>query len=91
MTETIEPPSFNEQLRALRKGESLAKAERFQVGDPGAEHINAALQRMRGTVNAAVSRIRKKTGHNFRVESGAMLTDDNSGMIAVVTVTRTFA
>ena len=80
-------PSFNAQLRALKKGESLAKAERFELGEEMAEPINDVLARLRRTVNAATSRVRA-TGSNFRVESGTMITNDNEAVIAVVTVTR---
>jgi len=79
--------SFNAQLRALERGESLAKAERFDIGTPEAKDINETLQRLRRTVNAATSRIRAD-GSNFRVESGALITSDNEAIIAVVTVTR---
>jgi hypothetical protein len=81
-------PSFNAQLRALRPGESLAKAERFTIGSPQASEVTDALSRMRRTVNAAVSRIRESTGSNFRVESGAMITSDNEAVVAVVSVSR---
>jgi hypothetical protein len=81
-------PSFNAQLRALKKGESLAKAERFSIGDPDASNITDALSRMRRTINAAVSRIREATGSNFRVESGALITSDNEAIVAVVSVSR---
>ena len=81
-------PSFNAQLRSLARGQSLARAERFEIDEPPASGINDVLMKMRRGINAAVSRIRESTGSNFRVESGVMLTDDNSAMIAVVTVTR---
>jgi hypothetical protein len=81
-------PSFNAQLRALSKGESLARAERFDIDEPPLNGVNDVLMKMRRGINAAVSRIRESTGSNFRVESGVMLTADNEAMIAVVTVTR---
>lgn len=81
-------PSFNAQLRGLSRGESLARAERFEIDSPPSDGINDVLMRMRRGINAAVSRIREATGSNFRVESGVMLTADNTAMIAVVTVTR---
>jgi hypothetical protein len=81
-------PSFNAQLRALKKGESLAKAERFSIGNPEAGNVTEALSRMRRTINAAVSRIREATGSNFRVESGALITSDNEAIVAVVSVSR---
>ncbi len=84
--ETI--PSFNAQLRALKKGESLARTKRYQLGQADAAEITTALHAMRRTVNAIVSRIRETTGSNFRVESGSMLTNDNDAIHAVVTVSR---
>lgn len=81
-------PSFNEQIRMLKKGQSLAKAERFPVNDPPLEGINDVLARMRRTVNAAVSRVRDATDGMFRVESGVLVTNNNEAMIAVVTITR---
>jgi hypothetical protein len=81
-------PSFNAQLRALRKGESLARAKRFQIGSPEASSINETLSSMRRNMNAAVSRIRDATGSNFRVESGSLITSDNDAILAVVTVNR---
>lgn len=83
-------PSFNEQLRQLRKGESLSKVERVPVSDLCNHDINDRLARMRRTINAQVSRIRDRdSGSNFRVESAATLTNDNEAMLAVVAVTRT--
>lgn len=81
-------PSFNAQLRSLKPGESLAKAERFEIGSPAATDINDTLQRLRRTINAATSRIREATGSNFRVESGPLITSDNEAIIAVVVVSR---
>ena len=82
-------PSFNEQLRRLKKGESVSKVERVAVTDLCTEDINERLARMRRTINAQVSRIRDSViGSNFRVESLAALTNDNEAMLAVVAVTR---
>lgn len=81
--------SFNEQLRRLKKGQSLSKVERVAVSDLCTENINERLARMRRTTNAQVSRIRdRESGSNFRVESAAILTNDNEAMLAVVAVTR---
>jgi hypothetical protein len=85
-------PSFNEQLRRLKKGESLSKVERITLDELCGSHedVNDRLARMRRTINAQVSRIRdKEAGSNFRVESAACLTNDNDAMLAVVAVTRT--
>lgn len=81
-------PSFNAQLRALPKGESLPRAKRFPIGSKEAAGINEVLSALRRNVNAAVSRIRDATGSNFRVESGCFITSDNEAVLAVVTVTR---
>jgi hypothetical protein len=83
------PPSFNEQLRRLQKGESLSKVERVPISALCDDDINERLARMRRTINAQVSRIRDaNVGSNFRVESAATLTNDNQAMLAVVAVTR---
>lgn len=81
-------PSFNAQIRALKSGESVAKAERFEIGSDAANDINETLRRLRRTVNAAASRVRESEGRDLRVESGALITSDNEAIIAVVTVTR---
>lgn len=83
-------PSFNEQLRRLKRGESLSKVERVPVSSLCEVDINDRLARMRRTIGAQVSRIRDRdSGSNFRVESAATLTNDNEAMLAVVAVTRT--
>jgi hypothetical protein len=82
-------PSFNNQLRALKKGKSLSVCERHALDDLPLEGINDVLARMRRTINAQVSRIRDpEAGINFRVESAATLTNDNEAMLAVIAVTR---
>lgn len=82
-------PSFNQQLRTLRKGKSLAVVERHTLAKLPPDGINDILARMRRTINAQVSRIRdRESGSDFRVESAATLTNDNEAMLAVVAVTR---
>jgi hypothetical protein len=82
-------PSFNQQLRSLRKGKSLSVVERYPIEGLPLEGMNEVLARMRRTINAQVSRIRDpEAGSNFRVESAATLTNDNEAMLAVVAVTR---
>jgi hypothetical protein len=84
-----EVPSFNQQLRDLRKGKSLAVVERHPLTRLPADGINDVLARMRRTINAQVSRIRDKdSGSDFRVESAATLTNDNEAMLALVAITR---
>jgi hypothetical protein len=82
-------PSFNAQVRALKKGESLAKVERISLGDPDTGAMVAeALFRLKRTVNSSVSKMREETGSNFRVETGSLITHDNEAVVAVVTVSR---
>jgi hypothetical protein len=82
-------PSFNQQLRELRKGKSLAVVERHPLIKLPPDGINEVLARMRRTINAQVSRIRdRESGSDFRVESAATLTNDNDAMLAVIAVTR---
>lgn len=88
MAEEVQP-SFNQQLRTLRKGKSLAVVERHPLSKLPSDGINDILARMRRTINAQVSRIRDRdAGSDFRVESAATLTNDNEAMLAVVAVTR---
>lgn len=80
--------SFNAQLRAMRRGETIAKAKRLVLGEQEAGDINDVLNAMRRTINSAVSKTRDATGSNFRVESGPLITADNEAILAVVTVSR---
>jgi hypothetical protein len=89
MTDTAtDAVSFNEQLRTLAKRETISRAKRFKVGSEDAENIAEELKKLRSNVNASVSRVREKTGNNFRVESGSMLSSDHAAIFAVVNVTR---
>lgn len=82
-------PSFNQQLRSLKKGKSLSVTERYPIDDLPLEGVTDALKRMRRTINAQVSRIRDaENGSNFRVESAATMTNDNEAILAVVAITR---
>lgn len=82
-------PSFNQQLRDLRKGKTIAVVERHLLLKLPPDGINEVLARMRRTLNAQVSRIRSEgAGSDFRVESAATLTNDNEAMLAVVAITR---
>jgi len=82
-------PTFMDQIRALRKGESLAKVKRIETTSSDADKIGEALAAIKRIVNTSVSRVRKdKPGSNFRVESGTMLTHDHEAVLAVVSVSR---
>lgn len=81
--------SFNEQLRRLKRGESLSRVERVPATDLCNEDITGRLSRMRKTLNAQVSKLRDgESGSNFRVESAVTLTNDNEALLAVVAITR---
>lgn len=77
-----------EQVTDLPHGESLAKCQRFAIADLTEDGVKEGLGKLRSTINQAVSRVRKRTGQEYRVESGTMLTDDQEAIIATVCVTR---
>ena len=81
--------SFNEQLRRLKRGKSIAKTERYALDDLPADGLNARLSTMRKNLNALVSRQRDElAGINFRVESAVTPTNDNEAILLVVAITR---
>lgn len=86
--EATELPSFNEQLRALKKNESVTRSRRFDLNRCDTDDIQESLQSQRRNVNAAVSRIREATGNSFRVESGTMISSNHDAIFVVVAVTR---
>lgn len=86
-TPTTPPPSLPALVAALGRGESASKTRRVAVTDPEAKDLNAVMSKLRNTVNQAVVKA-KKQGSNFRVESGAILTDDKSAFLCTVAVTR---
>jgi hypothetical protein len=80
--------SLAEQITDLPIGESIAKCLRFPMADLAEDGIKDGLAKLRSGLNQTVSRIRKRTGQEYRVESGTMLTDDQEAIIATVCVTR---
>lgn len=80
--------SLAEQITDLPVGESIAKCQRFPMSDVREDGIKEGLGKLRSGLNQTVSRIRKRTGQEYRVESGTMLTDDQEAIIATVCVTR---
>ncbi len=80
--------SLAEQITDLPVGESIAKCQRFPIADVREDGIKEGLSKLRSGLNQTVSRIRKRTGQEYRVESGTMLTDDQEAIIATVCVTR---
>jgi hypothetical protein len=86
-----QPGSMADQIDRLAIGQSVAVAERFQVGKASttATHILDALKKMRSGQAAYVARITDDLDtREFAVESGTFITEDKTAMVAVVTVTR---
>lgn len=81
-------PSFNAQLRALKKGETASKVKRFMLDQVDSATMTEEFSTMRRTTNAVVSRLRASTGNNFRVESGLMISHDSDAILALVAITR---
>ncbi len=81
------PPSLPAFIAALGRGESASKTRRVAVTDPEAKDLNVVMSKLRNVVNQAVKKA-KKEGSNFRVESGAILTDDKTAFLCTVAVTR---
>ena len=84
---TPPPPSLPVLIASLGRGESASKTRRVGINEPEARDLNAVLSKLRNVVNQAVTKA-KKQGSNFRVESGAILTDDKSAFLCTVAVTR---
>jgi len=82
-------PSFNQQLRTLKKGKTISVSERYALDNLPEDGINATLSKLRRNIGALVSRQRDEgAGINFRVESGMLVTNDNDAILLVVGITR---
>lgn len=88
MAKRIRIPAFAELVRALRPDESMSRTQRLPLNDDEPTDGKEALARLRNQVNQAVSKARRDDGSNFKVESGAFITDDYTAMIVTVAVTR---
>jgi hypothetical protein len=75
-------------IKALGEGDTYSRSKRVPVGSKEAKDLNVVIGKLRNVVNQCVSRLRKETGSNFRVESGIALTSDNTAHICIVAVTR---
>lgn len=80
--------SLTDQIRNLPPGESLSRCQRFPMAELTEDGVKEGLNILRSGLNQTVSRVRKRTGQEYRVESGTLLTDDQEAIIAVVCVTR---
>lgn len=89
MADEIEaPPSFNRQLAALDVGETVAVSRRIMRTAPEAADIGSVKNRMRQSVNPAVSRARKRHNAEYVADCGDYLTQDGH-IIVCIAVTRT--
>lgn len=86
--ETESPPSFNRQLARLDVGETVAVAKRIIRSSPEAGDIGAIKNKMRQSINPAVSRARKKHDAEFIADCGDYLTQDGH-IVVTIAVTRT--
>lgn len=80
--------SLADQIADLPLGESLSRSQRFPIAEVAEEGIKEGVAKLRAALNQTVSRVRKRTGQEYRVESGTLLTDDQEAIIATVCVTR---
>ena len=87
MGKMVRIPAFAELIRALREGESISRTQRIPFSDGETNDTTGRVAKLRNTVNQSVSKARQD-GSNFKVESGALITDDYSAMLIVVSVTR---
>lgn len=88
MADEIEaPPSFNRQLAALDVGETVAVAKRILRSSPEAGDIGSIKNKMRQSVNPAVSRARKRHTAEYIADCGDYLTSDGH-IVVTIAVTR---
>jgi hypothetical protein len=84
------PGSMADQINSLEPGRSVAVAERFDIMEIGhGGGMSDAMNRMRSGQAAYVARVRDELdAREFKVESGTFITDDKTGAMAVVVITR---
>jgi hypothetical protein len=86
--------STTEQIDRLQPGESISVTQRFEVGNPahGGDDIKAAAVTMRSTLGSYVQRVMADGDgldmREYRTESGTFVTDDKTGIMLVVVLTR---
>jgi hypothetical protein len=86
--ETEAPPSFNRQLASLDVGGTVAVGRRILRSSPEAGDIGAIKNKMRQSINPAVSRARRKHSREFTADCGDFLTQDGH-IVVTIAVTRT--
>ena len=86
-TEKFEAPDdFANQVRALKKGESVGRVRRREFNQTTFSDMKKELDRI-GNI-ASVARVRQATGRTFIIETGYHVTTKGA-IIFVATVTRT--
>jgi hypothetical protein len=79
--------SFSSRVENLIVGETTSLCRRLEHADPEFKKPGEVTKNIRNSVDPIVAKMRKRTGNDFRVESGSYVTRDSSLMI-VVSVTR---
>ncbi len=82
------PNSPTLAVRALAVSESFSLTKRYPIEDAATVDARKEMKQLRNILNQAASRNKADTGSNFRVESGAIITDDRSALILMACVTR---
>lgn len=81
--------SVMNQIRTLSPGQSFSRSQRIDMTAKRPPASKDVLQTLRNSMNQAVGRLRKEEpGSNFRVESVAAFTADQSAVICTVAATR---
>lgn len=86
--------SMAEQIDRMQPGESTSLSKRFDIANQahGGEEIKEAINSMRGTLGSYVSRVMQDGDgldmREYRSESGVFVTDDKTGIMVTVALTR---
>lgn len=86
--------SMAEQIERLEPGESVSSSKRFDVANHahGSDVIKAEINSLRGSLGSYVSRVMQDDDglglKEYRTESGVFITDDKTGIIVSVVLTR---
>lgn len=86
--------SMADQIDRLQAGESVSLSKRFDIGNHAhaGDDIKTEINSMRGTLGSYVSRVMQDGDgldmREYRTESGAFVTDDKTGVIVSVVLTR---
>lgn len=87
--------SMADQIDRLGPGESVSLSKRFAINNGvnglAADEIKDEINSMRGTLGSYVSRVMQDDDldlREYRTESGSFLTDDKTGIMVCVVLTR---